>query len=93
MSFLNNIKNGSCWNIGFCEYTPEMLIKNRALPTIQWMKHPYKDRFFADPFILKVTDMEIVVLAEEYVFDNAKIQDTLRHRHRGKPALHGQHHH
>lgn len=70
MSFLNNIKNGSCWNIGFCEYTPEMLIKNRALPTIQWMKHPYKDRFFADPFILKVTDMEIVVLAEEYVFDN-----------------------
>lgn len=70
MSFLRNIKNGSFWNIGFCEYTPEKLIEKKALPQIQWMKHPYKDRFFADPFILKVTETEIVVFVEEYVFDN-----------------------
>lgn len=70
MSFFKNIKNGSFWNIGFCDYTPEMLIKNKALPKIQWMKHPYRDRFFADPFILNVTESEITVFAEEYVFDN-----------------------
>lgn len=70
MSFSKNIKNGSFWNIGFCDYTPENLIEKKTLPTIQWMKHPYKDRFFADPFILKVTDTEIVVFVEEYVFDN-----------------------
>ncbi len=70
MRFLKNIKNGSFWNIGFCDYIPELLIQNRALPKIQWLKHPYKDRFFADPFILKVTETEIVVFVEEYVFDN-----------------------
>ena len=70
MIFLKNIKNGSFWNIGFCDYTPEMLIKNKALPKIQWMKHPYRDRFFADPFILNVTESEIIVFVEEYVFDN-----------------------
>lgn len=70
MGFIKDIKNGSFWNIGFCDYTPEMLIKNKALPKIQWMKHPYKDRFFADPFILNVTESEITVFVEEYVFDN-----------------------
>lgn len=70
MSFSKNIKNGSFWNVGFCNYTPEELIDKKGLPNIQWVKHPYKDRFFADPFILKVTDSEIVVFVEEYVFDN-----------------------
>lgn len=70
MSFSKNIKNGSFWNIGFCDYTPENLIEKKSLPQIQWMKHPYKDRFFADPFILKVTESEIVVFVEEYVFNN-----------------------
>ena len=69
MSFSKKIKNGSFWNIGFCNYLPEELIVKKELPSIQWMKHPYKDRFFADPFILKVTDSEIVVFVEEYVFD------------------------
>ena len=70
MNFLKNVKNGSFWNIGFCDYTPENLIEKKLLPQIQWMKHPYKDRFFADPFILNVTESEIVVFVEEYVFNN-----------------------
>ena len=36
------------------------------------MKHQYHDRFFADPFILKVTDEDIVVFAEECLFENPK---------------------
>jgi hypothetical protein len=30
------------------------------------MKHTYKDRWFADPFILRVTERDIFILAEEY---------------------------
>jgi hypothetical protein len=70
MSLLRNIQNNSYWNIGFCDLTPEQLIADKCLPKIQWMKHPYKDRFFADPFILNITETEIIVFVEEYVFDN-----------------------
>lgn len=70
MGFLKNLQNGSNWNIGFCNMTPEELVSEKELRPIQWMKHPYRDRFFADPFIYKVTEQEIVVFVEEYVFDN-----------------------
>ena len=60
------------WNIGFCEQTPEDLIKRKALRPIQWLKHPYRDRWFADPFILKVTEEEIVVFVEECPMENPK---------------------
>lgn len=70
MGFLKNLQNGSNWNIGFCDMTPEELVAEKKLKPIQWMKHPYKDRFFADPFIYKVTEQEIIVFVEEYVFDN-----------------------
>ncbi len=53
------------WNIGFCEQTPENLIQQKRLNKVQWLKHPYKDRWFADPFIYKVTDEEIIVFVEE----------------------------
>lgn len=53
------------WNIGFCEETPEEIIQSKILKPIQWLKHPYKDRWFADPFILKVTEDDIVVFVEE----------------------------
>ena len=53
------------WNIGFCGLTTEELIKNKALPTVRWMKHPYRDRWFADPYILKASEEEIVVFVEE----------------------------
>lgn len=33
---------------------------------VDWVKSPYRDRWFADPFILDVTDATIIVLAEEY---------------------------
>lgn len=70
MGLLDNIRNASNWNIGFCDMTPEELVAKRRLSRIQWMRHPYRDRFFADPFILDVSDNEVVVLAEEYCFDS-----------------------
>lgn len=53
------------WNIGFCEQTPEELIRDKKLYKIKWLKHPYRDRWFADPFIYQVTENEIVVFVEE----------------------------
>lgn len=53
------------WNIGFCEQTPEDYIRTGRLNRIQWLKHPYKDRWFADPYIFWVTTGEIVVFVEE----------------------------
>lgn len=70
MSFMKNIKNGSNWNIGFSDITKDDFISSKELGRVTWMKHTYRDRFFADPFILKVTPENIVVLAEEYIFDN-----------------------
>lgn len=64
--------NRSNWNIGFVDISPEHLIYKAKLGEIQWMKHPYKDRFFADPFIVKISDKYIILLAEEMLFDETK---------------------
>lgn len=53
------------WNIGFVEQSVEDLLDKQQLGRVKWMKHKYKDRWFADPFIYKVTDDEIVVFVEE----------------------------
>lgn len=57
------------YNIGFFDFQKEILAGNI---TINWMKHQYKDRFFADPFILDVTPNEIKVLVEEFLYDRWK---------------------
>ena len=72
MTFLEKIKYSQNWNIGFCEQTPDELVRDRALKPVRWLKHPYRDRWFADPFILKVTDEEIVVFVEECPMENPK---------------------
>lgn len=60
------------WNIGFCAQTPEGLVGRQSLNRIQWMKHSYKDRWFADPFIYKITKDEIVVFVEECQIESPK---------------------
>jgi len=60
------------WNIGFTEDTVDSFFKLHSLGKVKWMKHGYRDRYFADPFILKATDDVIVILAEEYIFNERK---------------------
>lgn len=72
MNLLRKIQYCQYWNIGFCDQTPESLIHDKALKPIQWLKHPYHDRWFADPFILKVSETEIVVFVEECTMENPK---------------------
>lgn len=39
---------------------------------IVWLKHKYKDRFFADPFLIKQDDEFYYLLVEEYPFKTEK---------------------
>lgn len=73
MSIKKNINrwiNRNFYNIGFITITPDEFITKKDLPKIHWVKHPYKDRFFADPFILDVTPDTIYCLVEECIFGN-----------------------
>ena len=53
------------YNIGFIDGDLQSVIENREIK-VNWLRHKYKDRWFADPFILDVTDNEIIVLVEEW---------------------------
>ena len=56
------------WNLGFIEEGLADTLKNKN-PKIHWVKKRINDRWFADPFILDVTESEIIILAEEYCYD------------------------
>jgi len=56
------------WNIGFYEDGLESLLTVKT-PNIHWVKKKFKDRWFADPFILEVNDSEIIILAEEFCYE------------------------
>lgn len=63
----------SVWNIGFVKCEPgELLEGKKKIDRVRWLKHSYKDRFFADPFILSATEGRIEVLVEEYLYKLSK---------------------
>jgi hypothetical protein len=70
--FLINAIYSQNWNIGFTNDTPEEVIHKKKISKIIWLKHPYKDRWFADPFVVKEDDKEIVVFVEELVIASPK---------------------
>lgn len=57
------------WNIGFVERSIEDVVtSNDTELQVHWVKHNYKDRFFADPFILSADENEIRVLVEDFPY-------------------------
>ncbi len=65
MSRLLDYIKATKYNIGFVDGSLESIIEGEPIK-VNWMKHSYRDRWFADPFILDVTDNEIIVLVEEW---------------------------
>ena len=66
---LKNKLTYNTWNIGFIESSAEDIVKSDAtIVHVHWVKHSYKDRFFADPFILSVDDKVIKVLVEDFPY-------------------------
>lgn len=53
------------WTIGFFDLNFADLLSGKE-PQIHWLKHNYRNRWFADPFILDVTNDKLIVLVEEY---------------------------
>lgn len=51
-------------NIGFVESVHEAW--PATLEEVRWLKHPYVNKWFADPFIFNVTEQILEVLVEEY---------------------------
>jgi len=55
------------WNIGIFEFeTNSNIIFKFSNCKVKYLAHNFKDKWFADPFILDVTDKEIIILAEEF---------------------------
>ena len=59
------------WNIGFVDTSIDDLLVGKSIQ-IEWMKHSYEDRWFADPFVVNVTDADIVLFVEEFCLREAK---------------------
>lgn len=66
MNPLRKYAYSNIWNLGFIREPLDRILLTDQPLTIDYMKHGFKDRWFADPFILDVTDKYIYILVEEY---------------------------
>ena len=64
---LYKLATSNRYTVGFAEFS-EDLVKEGFVPDVHWIKDDYKAGWFADPFILRATDDEIVLLVEEFVY-------------------------
>lgn len=60
------------WNVGFARVSPDEITSIKELPLVTWLNHKFKDRWFADPFILEVTNDSILLLVEECRYEDHK---------------------
>lgn len=56
------------WTVGVAEFDPDAILNPKGKLRIHWIKHHCKDRWFADPFILLMTDDYIFILVEEFLY-------------------------
>mgnify|MGYP002234256251 CR=1 FL=1 len=59
------------WNVGIIEKNIDEIMNGESYE-IRWMKHRYKDRFFADSFLHHQDDSNYYILAEELIFAKDK---------------------
>lgn len=55
------------WTVGIVDSSLREIIDGAELK-IHVIKHPYQDRWFADPFVLDVSEYQIELLVEEFYF-------------------------
>lgn len=68
MNIINKFKILT-YNIGFISKDVNLVMKDGIQKgDIVWLKHQYKDRFFADPFLIDENERYLYVLSEEYTF-------------------------
>ena len=69
-----------CWAVGFVRGGMQTIMESDHMD-VDWIKMP-KDRWFADPFVLDVTDDEILLLVEDFGYDIRKGVISLLHINR-----------
>lgn len=83
---------GESWHIGFVDNSLQEVMEGGEL-RMDYLKHNYRDRWFADPFIVDVTANEIVLLAEEYILEDRKARiaeltvEKASHRLKGRKTV------
>lgn len=82
MKIIDKIRSlaDQCWALGFVRGGMETVMEGNRLD-VDWVKMP-KDRWFADPFVLDVTDKEILLLVEELEYAKGKGIISLLHINR-----------
>lgn len=63
--------SSTVWTLGFIEGPVENLLVEKN-PEIHWLKTRHRGGWFADPFILDVTEDAIFLLVEEFVYSENK---------------------
>ena len=53
------------WNVGFIRNSLDGVMHGEKIK-VDWVQHNERDSWFADPFILDVTDNKIILLVEEF---------------------------
>lgn len=74
VKFVNYIHSRYCdsiYNIGLIDYSDSYLYSS-ALPEIQWLKHDFTDRWFADPFIVDSDEYGYTIFVETYFYKKRK---------------------
>ena len=69
IGILRRLRNGLShygWNLAYGEYNDDILQHGIQWNKLHFIKNPYKDKWFADPFILQVSDSHIIFLVEEF---------------------------
>lgn len=70
LSKIVNKLSYNTWNVGIIETSIDDVLFNSEISCdVHWIKHNYRDRFFADPFIYSVDDDVIKVLVEEFLYN------------------------
>lgn len=67
-NFVNVIRDyilSQKYNIGFINGDIHSVMNGESIK-VNWLLHSYKDRWFADPFILDISENDIFVLVEEW---------------------------
>jgi len=71
LNYLTSFILDKRWNVGIMEYNRNIFSGEIKNP-VKWIKYSYRDRWFADPFILSSDEKTIILLVEEFCFWNKK---------------------
>lgn len=71
INFIYSYLTDTKYHIGIIPHSDEIL-KTGNMPKIKWLTHHYKDRWFADPFIIDEDINSYKILVETYFYNTRK---------------------